>query len=188
MNFWRNSIQKYYSKLIFFPVYIQFNKIFIQYKKGVPPRANPPPDPPPPTHTNSYLQRRLIVDIYYYFSGKTFKAATKLTPRDAELVAKVKFCQSFIGMGMVVLMMEVIVKVIHFLQFWWVGMVDAVDIFIHVFVTFWDQVAEEQRRFDAKVSWLAASPQVPSSSSSFLKSTKQEMASKMTTAQWLANT
>ena len=119
MNFWRNSIQKYYSKLIFFPVYIQFNKIFIQYKKGVPPRANPPPDPPPPTHTNSYLQRRLIVDFYYYFSGKTFKAATKLTPRDAELVAKVKFCQSFIGMGMVVLMMEVIVKVIHFLQFWW---------------------------------------------------------------------
>jgi len=42
-------------------------------------------------------------------SGKTFKAATKLTPRDAELVAK---------------------------------------------------VAEEQRRFDAKVSWLAASPQL----------------------------
>ena len=75
--------------------------------------------------------------LYYYFSGKTFKAATKLTPRDAELVAKVKFCQSFIGMGMVVLMMEVIVKVIHFLQFWWVGMVDAVGIFIHVFVTFY---------------------------------------------------
>ena len=34
-------------------------------------------------------------------------------------------------------MMEVIVKVIHFLQFLWVWMVDAVGIFIHVFVTFY---------------------------------------------------
>ena len=47
---------------------------------------------------NSAFEKINDVDVFYDFSGKIFKAATELTPRDAELVAKVFVGQILMGM------------------------------------------------------------------------------------------